>query len=146
MKLVVFGVSISSSWGHGHATLWRGLCRALHAMGHDIVFYERDLPSHASNRDLIDPPYCELVLYEDFRSIRDRAAADVATAGAAVVTSYSPDAIAASELVVASRCKARLFYATTRAHELTSILAEIRGTELIAEKRPQGNIVATREA
>ena len=29
MKLVVFGLTISSSWGNGHATLWRGLCRAL---------------------------------------------------------------------------------------------------------------------
>lgn len=110
MKLVVFGLSISSSCGNGHATLWRGLCRALHAMGHDIVFYERDLPLYASNRDLLDPPYCEFVLYDDFGSIRERAAADVATAGAAVVTSYFPDALAASELVIGSSCRARVFY------------------------------------
>ena len=52
MKIVVFGLTISSSWGNGHATLWRGLCRALAARGHRVVFFERDVPYYATNRDL----------------------------------------------------------------------------------------------
>ena len=51
MKLVIFGLTISSSWGNGHATLWRALCRGLHARGHEIVFYERDVPYYARHRD-----------------------------------------------------------------------------------------------
>src|SRR5687768_5820952 len=44
MKLVIFGLTISSSWGNGHATLWRGLLKAFAARVHQIVFFERDVP------------------------------------------------------------------------------------------------------
>src|SRR5881275_914110 len=53
MKLVVFGLTMSSSWGNGHATLWRGLCRSLVRRGHEVVFFERDVPYYAAHRDLI---------------------------------------------------------------------------------------------
>ena len=56
MKIVIFGLTISSSWGNGHATLWRGLCKALIRSGHDIVFYERDVPYYADMRDLHELP------------------------------------------------------------------------------------------
>ena len=52
MKLVIFGLTITSSWGNGHATLWRGLVRALGARGHHVVFFERDVPYYAKHRDL----------------------------------------------------------------------------------------------
>jgi spore maturation protein CgeB len=52
MKLVIFGLTVSSSWGNGHATLWRGLCRALARQGHRVVFFERDVPYYAGHRDL----------------------------------------------------------------------------------------------
>ena len=51
MRFVVFGLTISSSWGNGHATPWRGLCRALAARGHDVTFFERDTPYYAAHRD-----------------------------------------------------------------------------------------------
>jgi spore maturation protein CgeB len=53
MKFVVFGLSLSSSWGNGHATLWRGLTHALARRGHRVVFFERDLPYYAQHRDLV---------------------------------------------------------------------------------------------
>ncbi len=56
MKLVIFGLTISSSWGNGHATLWRGLCRALIRRGHSVIFYERDVPYYAAHRDLHELP------------------------------------------------------------------------------------------
>ena len=56
MKFVIFGLTISSSWGNGHATIWRGLCRALRERGHQIIFYERDVPYYAVHRDLFDLP------------------------------------------------------------------------------------------
>ena len=56
MKLVIFGLSVSSAWGNGHATLWRGLCRALGDRGHEVHFFERDVPYYAAHRDLSEMP------------------------------------------------------------------------------------------
>src|SRR5436305_954368 len=47
MKIVIFGLTITSSWGNGHATLWRGLCKALAKQGHEIVFFEPDVHAPA---------------------------------------------------------------------------------------------------
>jgi spore maturation protein CgeB len=55
-KRVVFGLSVSSSWGNGHATLWRGLAQALAEQGHPLVFFERDVPWYARHRDLARLP------------------------------------------------------------------------------------------
>jgi spore maturation protein CgeB len=82
MKIVIFGLTISSSWGNGHATLWRGLCKALIRMGHDIVFYEADRPYYAEMRDFADLPGGRLEIYPDWESVRGRATSDVADAAA----------------------------------------------------------------
>jgi spore maturation protein CgeB len=109
MKLVVFGLAISSSWGNGHATLWRGLCRALARRGHRVVFYERDVPYYASHRDLWNLPDAELRLYASWDEVRAVAARDLADADAGIVTSFCPDARAAETLVLESRAL-RVFY------------------------------------
>jgi spore maturation protein CgeB len=103
MKIVVFGLTISSSWGNGHATLWRGLCRALDRKGHHLVFYERDTPYYADARDCWEIPGGGLVLYQDWAEVRGRAGRDVADADLALVSSYCPDGIAATELVLSGR-------------------------------------------
>ena len=77
MKLVVFGLAVSSSWGNGHATLWRGLCRALAARGHSVVFYERDMPYYAAHRDLRELPGGRLELYPDWETAAARARAAI---------------------------------------------------------------------
>jgi spore maturation protein CgeB len=110
MKLVVFGLSVSSSWGNGHATLWRGLLRALAVRGHQTAFFERDVPYYAANRDLTELPGGELVLYRDWEEVLPRARAHLADADAAIVTSYCADGIVASELVLDSRVPIRAFY------------------------------------
>ena len=51
-RLVVFGLSLSSSWGNGHAIPFRGLCRELAARGWQITFFERDVEWYRSNRDV----------------------------------------------------------------------------------------------
>src|SRR5215203_2194147 len=102
MKLVFFGLTISSSWGNGHATLLRGLFKALTARGHRIAFFERDVPYYAAHRDLIDMPGVDLHLYRDWSETRSTARAVVAESDVAVVTSYCPDAIDATDLVVSS--------------------------------------------
>src|SRR5436190_14879235 len=98
MKLVVFGLTISSSWGNGHATLWRGLCRALMARGHEIVFFERDVPYYAAHRDLNELPGGVLTIYGDWEEVRPIARRHLSDADVAIVTSYCCDALAAAEL------------------------------------------------
>lgn len=100
MKLVIFGLTISSSWGNGHATLWRGLCRALNGDGHEVVFFERDVPYYAGTRDYWDIPGGRLVLYREWSEAEARARQEIADADAAVVTSYCPDAVAAEDLIL----------------------------------------------
>lgn len=99
MKLVVFGLTVSSSWGNGHATLWRGLIAALARRGVQVVFFERDVPYYAENRDLPALPAGELVLYPDWPAVLGRARRELADADVAMVTSYCPDAGAATELI-----------------------------------------------
>ena len=98
MKLTIFGLSISSSWGNGHATLWRGLCAALAVRGHDIHFFERDVPYYAQHRDLTEVPGCELHLYEDWDQARPYAVRHISDSDVIMVTSYCPDALAAADL------------------------------------------------
>lgn len=100
MKLVVFGLSVSSSWGNGHAVLWRALIRALAADGHRVVFFERDVPWYAHHRDLTEIDGGRLVLYDDWGAARLEARHELAGADAAMVTSYCPDGIVATELVL----------------------------------------------
>ncbi|HWQ53946.1 MAG TPA: glycosyltransferase [Bryobacteraceae bacterium] len=110
MKLVIFGLSISSSWGNGHATLWRGLVKGLAKNGHRVVFFERDVPYYAEHRDYTEIPGGELVLYEDWQRVAAAAKRHLKDADVAVVTSYCPDAIAATELVLSSRVRLKTFY------------------------------------
>lgn len=110
MKIAIFGLTISSSWGNGHATLWRGLCKYLIRMGHDVIFYERDVPYYAGARDLREIPGGRLELYASWESIRRRARDDVADADAVFVTSYCPDSVAATALSLDHARGLRVFY------------------------------------
>ena len=110
MRIVVFGLTISSSWGNGHATLWRGLCRALAARGHRVVFYEQDVPYYAMNRDLLEVPGGELVLYAEWPDIRSQGAKDLSDADVAMVTSYCPDGLEATDLILGAKRPLRVFY------------------------------------
>ncbi len=100
MELCVFGLAVSSSWGNGHATLWRGLIGALGRMGHHVTFFERDAPWYASHRDLTDLAGCTLHLYGRWDEVRSEARRAVQRADAAMVTSYCPDGVAATALVL----------------------------------------------
>jgi len=99
MRIVVFGLTVSSSWGNGHATLWRGLWRALAARGHEIVFFERDVPYYADHRDLTQMPGGELVLYPSWDDIAARARREADAADAVIVTSYCPDGVAVTRML-----------------------------------------------
>lgn len=110
MKLVIFGLTISSSWGNGHATIWRGLARGLAKRGHRVVFFERDVPYYASHRDMTDPPGAEPILYGSWEDIRRRAESELDSADAGIVTSYCPDAVEACSLALSSKASVKCFY------------------------------------
>ena len=111
MKIVIFGLAVSSSWGNGHAALWRGLIQALLAAGHRVVFFERDVPYYAGNRDLHGlPEGGALVLYDDWTTALPHMRAELAGADVGMVTSYCPDGLAATELVVNTNLAVRCFY------------------------------------
>jgi spore maturation protein CgeB len=110
MKLVVFGLTITSSWGNGHATLWRGLCKALAERGHRIVFFERDVPYYAGARDYCAAPGTDVVLYPDWAAVSKLAGAEIADADVVVVTSYCADAIAATAEIMEKARGTTIFY------------------------------------
>jgi spore maturation protein CgeB len=111
MRFAIFGLTVSSSWGNGHATLWRGLIRALVRKGHEVAFFERDVPYYASTRDLHRlPDGARLVLYPDWPSVTEEAAGAVADADVAMVTSYCADGPLAAELAVDKRGGISVFY------------------------------------
>jgi spore maturation protein CgeB len=109
MNLVVLGLSLSSSWGNGHATTFRALLNAFAARGHDILFLERDVPWYAAHRDLPNPGFCRLEFYDDLAGLdcwRDA----IAAADAVMVGSYVPDGIAVGRYVQAHARGITAFY------------------------------------
>ncbi|MBV9391741.1 MAG: glycosyltransferase [Verrucomicrobia bacterium] len=110
MKIVIFGLTISSSWGNGHATLWRGLLRALSRRGHSIAFFEKDVPYYASARDLTNFAEGELHIYPSWEMVKLTAREYVRKADVAIISSYCPDALAASEMLLEARRVCKVFY------------------------------------
>ena len=110
MKLAIFGLSITSSWGNGHATTFRSLCQALHRRGHRIVFFEHNLEWYQNNRDLPHPAYCDVRVFASWDEILPTVRAELADSDVAMVGSYFPDGIAALEEVLASRVPLKTFY------------------------------------
>jgi spore maturation protein CgeB len=110
LRIVILGLSITSSWGNGHATTYRGLVRELAARGHDVLFLERDRPWYADNRDLPEPPYGRTRLYRSVRELQSRFAGAVRRADLVIVGSYVPDGVEVGEWVVATAGGATAFY------------------------------------
>ena len=98
MKLVVLGLSLSSSWGNGHATTFRALLQAFAERGHDILFLERDVSWYRNQRDLQDPDYCRLEFYSDLTDLA-RWTPDIAAADAVMIGSYVPEGVAVASFV-----------------------------------------------
>lgn len=110
MKIVIFGLSITSSWGNGHATTFRALCSALHARGHRIIFFEHNAEWYEHNRDLPKPGFCEVRIFERWEEILGNVRAQLKDADVAIVGSYFPDGIAALNEVLDSNAQVKAFY------------------------------------
>jgi spore maturation protein CgeB len=110
LRIVVLGLSITSSWGNGHATTYRSLLGALSARGHDVTFLERDTPWYAEHRDVLEPSLARVHLYKDVRDLRARFAGQVRDADLVIVGSYVPDGIEIGAWVLDSARGVRAFY------------------------------------
>lgn len=111
MRIVIFGLTVSSSWSNGHATLWRSLIQALDDDGHEVVFYERDDPSFRAHRDRPElGGKAQLRFYDTWGEVRAEACATIDEADVAIVSSYCPDGRGASDLVLDAPTVTRVFY------------------------------------
>jgi len=110
MKVVVLGLSITSSWGNGHATTYRGLLRELAQLGHEVLFLERDVPWYAANRDLPAPPFCTAVLYRSLDELFGSFREEVRRADCVIVGSYVPDGIEVGKWVTQEAGGVTAFY------------------------------------
>lgn len=110
MKIVVFGLSVTSTWGNGHGTTFRALLSALHKRGHQITFFEKDVEWYASNRDLPHPTFCNVRLYQNWNEILPRVRRELGDAEVAVVGSYFPDGILALDEIAGADVPVKSFY------------------------------------
>jgi spore maturation protein CgeB len=97
LDIVILGLSITSSWGNGHATTYRSLVKELTASGHKVLFLERDMPWYADNRDMPSPPYGETILYNSTTELKEKYSGEIKNADLVIVGSYVPDGIAVGE-------------------------------------------------
>jgi nucleoside-diphosphate-sugar epimerase/spore maturation protein CgeB len=98
MKLVVLGLSLSSSWGNGHATTYRALLKAFAARGPDVLFLERDVPWYRDQRDLADPSWCRLEFDHSVEEL-NHWLKQIREADAVIVGSYVPDGVEVGRFV-----------------------------------------------
>lgn len=110
MKIVIFGLAITSSWGNGHATIYRSLCKALARRGHTIHFVEKDLEGYRNNRDLPRPEFCTVHYYDEWRESARSLLRVAKDADVIVIGSYFPDAIAATAALFDSGVERVVFY------------------------------------
>jgi spore maturation protein CgeB len=110
LKFVFLGLSITSSWGNGHATTYRGLLRELARRGHEVLFLEHDVPYYAQNRDLPRPPFGRTELYSSLDDLFERFTGEVRAADVVVVGSYVPEGVRVGAWVCRMASGLRAFY------------------------------------
>ncbi|HYE62216.1 MAG TPA: glycosyltransferase [Phycisphaerales bacterium] len=110
LSIVFLGLSVTSSWGNGHATNYRGLMRTLTKRGHQVTFLERDRPWYADNRDLPKPPWGRTHLYRSLQDLKQRFTRVVRNADVVVLGSYVPKGIQVAEWLRSAAKGVRVFY------------------------------------
>lgn len=110
MKIVVFGLSVTSSWGNGHATTYRALLSALHRRKHEIIFFEKDEEWYSSNRDLPEPAFCDVRLFEHWRQILPEVRRQISDADVAIVGSFFPEGTRTADELMAANGAVKVFY------------------------------------
>src|SRR3954452_11034434 len=110
LDIVILGLSVTSSWGNGHATTYRSLIRGLAQRGHEVLFLERDQPGYRGNRDLPTLPQGRVALYRPVSELRGVWRDALREADLVIVGSYVPDGKAVCRLVLATARDVTAFY------------------------------------
>lgn len=110
VKITIFGLTLSSSWGNGHATPYRAILRALSHRGVQVVFYEKDVPYYAAHRDFEHCDYCDLKLYSDWNGVRTEAMRDACESDVVLTASYTPQGAAIADALLELHGPLRVFY------------------------------------
>jgi spore maturation protein CgeB len=110
LDIVMFGLSITSSWGNGHATTYRALVKALASRGHRITFLERDVPWYRQTRDLTSSPYCQIALYDSLKQVSQQYGAMLASADVVLLGSFVPDGTALGDWITSTARGVTVFY------------------------------------
>jgi spore maturation protein CgeB len=110
LNIVIIGLSVTSSWGNGHATTYRALIEALANRGHHVTFLERDVPWYRGHRDLTKPSNWTVKLYQSLQDIPRRYTSLIRDANLVILGSYVPDGIAIAEWVTAHAQGVTAFY------------------------------------
>jgi spore maturation protein CgeB len=99
MRIVIFGLSITSSWGNGHATTYRALVRGLARLGHHVSFFERQQPWYAAHRDLPNPEFCTVTLYDNVAALDAHFGGSI-PADLVIIGSYVPQGVSLAQWVL----------------------------------------------
>jgi spore maturation protein CgeB len=110
LNVVFIGLSVTSSWGNGHATTYRALLEALAQRGHAVTFLERNVPWYRDNRDLSKPAGWSVKLYDTLEELPRRFGKLLTAADLVVIGSYVPDGIAISEWLTSHAKGITAFY------------------------------------
>src|SRR4029079_14276012 len=137
MKIVIYGLAITSSWGNGHATTYRSLCKALARRGHQIHFVEKNLEWFRDNRDLPHPEFCKVHLYADWEESERNLIRLSKDADAIVVGSYFPDAMATTGCLLESGYGPMVFYDIDTPITIAKLRADGRAGYIDAEQIPR---------
>lgn len=141
MKITIFGLTLSSSWGNGHATPYRAILRALGRAGHRVIFYEKDVPYYSAHRDLPNPDFCKLELYDNWESAKLGALKSAADSDIVVTASYCPEGARISEEILQLNRPLKVYYDL----DTPVTLARLRAGESVdyirAEQLPEFDLV-----
>ncbi len=132
MRFVIFGLTLSSSWGNGHATPLRAIIHSLHRRGHQVTFYEKDVPYYAAHRDLQSSRFCRLVLYQDWDAVRSEAIREARDSDVVLTTSYCPDGARINDEILELQGQVRAYYDL----DAPVTLAHLRTGQIVEYIRP----------
>jgi spore maturation protein CgeB len=135
MNIVIIGLSITSTWGNGHATTYRSLLRAMSNRGHEILFLERDVEWYASHRDMPEPDFCELGLYQNLPELKNRFRQKIRHADLIILGSYIPEGVAVASFIFQTSQSPVAFYDIDTPVTLTKLRSgnwEYLSPELVA--------------
>lgn len=135
MKISIIGLSLSSSWGNGHATTWRALIGGLQRLGHQVTFLERDVPWYAANRDLPRPAFCDLHFYDGLEGLA-RFAPLLRESDLVIVGSYVPDGVAVLDHVLGLSVPRLAFYDIDTPVTLTTLRRDCDAAYLARRQIP----------